>query len=92
MKKRVAGSKKNPAVKRSALDRVESQYSEFLKNVTKLSEDEFTTRVVLPLFRALGFGHVEDHGGRSEGGRDFICWGKDRVDRTLLAARPAHTK
>lgn len=50
------------------------------KQVDGLNEAELRTRILLPLFRAMGYQDVEHyHGGALELGKDLLMWQKDPV-------------
>ena len=50
-----------------------------------LSERCLTTKVLVPLFNALGFDKVDYHGGPYENGKDLICWKTDELGCIELA-------
>lgn len=54
------------------------------KKLQSLSEHEFTTDILIPLFQAIGYTKVDYHGGPYEGGKDIICWKKDEFNDTEL--------
>jgi hypothetical protein len=48
------------------------------QNLSSLKEDDLRKKVVIPLFRAMGFQDVFDyHGGGQEQGKDVVMWKKD---------------
>src|SRR5262245_45981445 len=48
-------------------------------------ERDFTARILVPLFKALGYTTVDFHGGPDEQGKDLICWRVDELDEVELA-------
>lgn len=47
-------------------------------DITRMSENELRTKVLIPLFRAMGYQDVVDHhGGPHEQGRDIVMWKAD---------------
>ena len=65
--------------------RVASPYQKLLLQLQDLDEHELTTRVLLPLFTAIGYEKVEYSGGPGEKGKDIICWGRDSLGDIQLA-------
>lgn len=47
-----------------------------VNKMTSLVEEEFTKKVLMPLFMAMGY-KTDYHGGGYEGGKDLIFWKKD---------------
>jgi hypothetical protein len=45
----------------------------------EMDEYEFTSRVVIPFFEAIGYSKIDYHGGPGEEGKDLICWTADRL-------------
>jgi flagellar biosynthesis GTPase FlhF len=50
-----------------------------------MSEHEFTVRVVIPFFEAVGYSKIDYHGGPDEEGKDLVCWTADRLGHRELS-------
>lgn len=50
-----------------------------------LQENDLSQRVLVPLFRALGYTKVDFHGGPYEDGKDLVCWKTDEIGDTQCA-------
>lgn len=44
-----------------------------LEKIQKMSEGQFTLKILIPLYENLGY-RVDYNGGSNEGGKDIICW------------------
>ena len=51
----------------------DSVIEQYLKALTSLQEDEFTKKILKPLFEAMGYERVDFNGGSYERGRDLIA-------------------
>ena len=69
----------------SGLGYLMDRHDKLLGAVQSLSEKELTTKLLIPLFKALGFARVEYSGGPTEEGKDIICWRRDELDEVDLA-------
>jgi len=56
-----------------------------LNGLQMLSEKDLVENVLIPVFKAIGFNAVEDHGGPDELGKDLICWRMDELGDTEVA-------
>ncbi len=50
----------------------------------KMSEKEFTIKILKPLFEASGYTKVDYHGGNTELGKDLIMWRRDELGEIEL--------
>jgi hypothetical protein len=58
-----------------------------LQSLQAMSEDELRVKVLIPLFRRMGFRDVRDyHGGSLEQGKDIVMWKQTEFGRTNYAA------
>jgi len=56
-----------------------------LERLQGLEEAKLQNDIITPLFQALGYDSVDQHGGPDEHGIDLVCWKKDELDEIELA-------
>lgn len=74
MKKRATQRNGNPKAQHLLLEKLQG-----------LKESELQNDIITPLFIALGYDSVDQHGGPYEHGIDLVCWRKDELDDIELA-------
>jgi hypothetical protein len=52
--------------------------------LTKMSEADLTSRIVIPLLKSMGYHTVTYHGGPDEQGKDVIAWGENELGEIYL--------
>lgn len=61
-----------------------SRHEALVGVLCRQSELTLTKRVLLPLMKAIGWSRVEYSGGKSEEGKDIVCWRRDELDQWEL--------
>mgnify|MGYP001615260343 CR=1 FL=1 len=56
-----------------------------LQELQNLSEQDLTLKILMSLFKAMGYDTVEHHGGTNEGGKDLICRRSDEFGEDYIA-------
>ncbi len=56
----------------------------FLNTLLKFDERDLTIKILIPLFKAMGYDKVDYHHGPYEGGKDLICWKKNELQLLTL--------
>lgn len=58
--------------------------SRLIEYFVSLSEQDFTKKILIPLYKQMGYHPVDYYGGINEGGKDLICWKLDDFDEKNL--------
>lgn len=62
---------------------IPDKFELLIAKLISLAEEDFTKRVLIPLFMAMGY-KTDYHGGQCEGGKDIIFWRMDDFDEKEL--------
>lgn len=62
---------------------MDSETSKYIKALSSMREDDFTRKILKPLFEAMGYERVDFNGGPLERGRDLICQRRIPPRRTM---------
>lgn len=57
-----------------------------VKTLQKLKERDLTSKILVPLFKAMGYQKVEFTCGADEDGKDLICWRTDEIGDHVATA------
>lgn len=57
----------------------------FIEKIQKMSEKDFTQKIIMLIFEYMGYEKIIYHGGVNEYGRDIIMWGEDKLGNKEVA-------
>lgn len=61
-----------------------------LQKIQSFKENDFTQKVLMPLYKSFDYEKVEFYGGSYENGKDLICWKRDQwqdIEMTVVQAK-----
>lgn len=67
-------------------DALDTRQQVFLKAMQRMHEDDFSKKIIKPLFEAMGCSRVDFFGGPYEGGKDLIAFFEAPGDLTITYA------
>lgn len=65
---------------------------QIIKKIQQMSEDDFTKKIVMPIFHHLGYEKTIYNGGVNEYGRDIILWGENKIGNKEVAVAQVKMK